>query len=86
VHFSSNCFIVLLGKEKGFHSMSSYFSEMSNIKRRVVIKFFTLKRLNATEINKELDNIYRDSAPSYRTIVKGVAEFREPERGFEDAP
>jgi hypothetical protein len=66
--------------------MFTYFSEMSNIKHRVVIKFFSLKGLNATEINKQLDNIYRDSAPSYRTIVKQVAEFREPERGFEDPP
>jgi transposase len=66
--------------------MSAYFSEMFNIEHQTVIKFFTLKGLNATEINKELDNIYRDSTPSYRTITKWVAEFRKAERGFEDAP
>jgi histone-lysine N-methyltransferase SETMAR len=27
-----------------------------------------------------------DSAPSYRTVAKWVAEFKDPERGFEDAP
>ena len=58
---------------------------MSNIEHRVVVKFFTRKGLNAIEISKELDNIYKDSAPSYRTIAKWVAEFKDPEHGFEDA-
>jgi hypothetical protein len=66
--------------------MSAYFSEVPNIEHRAVIKFSTLKRLIDTEINNELDNIYGDFAPSYRTIVKWVAEFKESERGFEDAP
>jgi [histone H3]-lysine36 N-dimethyltransferase SETMAR len=59
---------------------------MSNIEHRAVIKFFTRKGLNATEISKELDNVYKDSAPSYRTVAKWVAEFKDPERGFEDSP
>ena len=42
--------------------------------------------MNAIEISKELDNVYKDSAPSYRTVAKGVAEFKNPQRGFEDAP
>ncbi len=58
---------------------------MSNIEYRAVIKFFTRKGLNATEINKELDNIYKDSAPSYRTVARWVAKFKDPARGFEDA-
>ena len=33
-----------------------------------------------------MDNVYRDSAPSYGTVAKWVAEFKDPERGFEDAP
>ena len=41
--------------------------------------------MNATEISKELDNVYKDSAPSYRTVAKWVPEFKGPERGFEDA-
>ena len=59
---------------------------MSNIEDRAVIKFFTRKGLNVTEISKELDNIYKDSAPSYCTVVKWVAEFMNPECAFEDAP
>ena len=59
---------------------------MTNIEYRAVIKFFTRKELNAIEISKELDNVYKDSAPSYCTVTKWVAEFKHPERGFEDAP
>jgi transposase len=59
---------------------------MSDIEHRAVIKFFTRKGLNATEIHKELDDVYKDSAPSYRTVAKWVAEFKDPERDFEDAP
>ena len=66
--------------------MCLHFSKMSNIDHRVVIKFFTRKGLNTTEISKELDNIYKDSAPSHCTVAKWVAEFKDPERAFEDAP
>ena len=59
---------------------------MSNIEHRAVIKFFIQKGLSATEISKELDNVYKDSAPSYRTVAKWMAEFKNLERGFEDAP
>ena len=59
---------------------------MSNIEYRAVIKFFTRKELHATEISKELDDVYQDAAPSYHTVAKWVAEFKDPERGFEDAP
>ena len=58
---------------------------MLNIEHRAVIKFFTWKGLNTTEISKELDNVYKDSALSYRTVDNWVAEFKDPERGFEDA-
>ena len=59
---------------------------MSNIEHRAVIKFFTRKGLNAMEISKELDNVFKDSAPSYRTVAKLLAEFKDPERVFEDTP
>ena len=58
---------------------------MLNIEHRTVIKFSTWKGLNTTQISKELDNVYKDSASSYRTVAKWVAEFKDPERGFEDA-
>ena len=66
--------------------MCLHFSKMSNIEHRAVIMFFTRKGLNAIEISKELDNVYKDSAPSYRTVSKWVAEFKNPERAFEDTP
>ena len=59
---------------------------MSNFEHRAVIKFFTRKGLTASEINKELEAIYYTSAPSYRTVAKWVSAFKDPERGFEDAP
>ena len=59
---------------------------MLNIEHRTVIKFSTWKGLNTTKIIKELDNVYKDSAPSYRTVAKWVTEFKDPERAFEDAP
>ena len=58
---------------------------MSNIEHRTVIKFFTRKGLNAIELSKELQNVYKNSAPSYRTVAKWVAEFKDPECAFEDA-
>ena len=63
-----------------------HFSKMLNIEHRAVMKFFTRKGLNAIEISKELENVYKDSAPSYRTVAKWVAEFKDPECDFEDAP
>ena len=65
--------------------MCLHFSNMSNIEHRTVIKLFTENGLNATEISTELDNAYKDSAPSYRTVAKWMAEFKDPERAFEDA-
>ena len=59
---------------------------MSNIEHRAVIKFFTWKGLNTTEISKGLDNVYKESASSYRTVAKWVAEFKNSERAFEDVP
>ena len=65
--------------------MCLHFSTMLNIEHRTVIKFSKWKGLNTTNISKELDNVYKDSASSYRTVAKRVAEFKDPERGFEDA-
>ena len=65
--------------------MYLYFSKMSNIEHQVVIKFFTWKKLNATKTSKELNNVYKDSAPSYRTVARWTAELKNAERCFEDA-
>ena len=62
--------------------MCLHFRKMLNIKHRAVIKFF---QPDTTEICKKLDNVYKDSAPSYCTIANWVAEFKDPEHGFEDA-
>ena len=66
--------------------MCLHFWKMLNIEHRAVIKFFTRKGLNTTEISKELDNVYKNSAPSYCTVANWVAEFMNPECAFEDGP
>ena len=38
------------------------------------------------KLAKNLNNVYKDSAPSHRTVAKWVAEFNNSEHGFEDAP
>ena len=59
---------------------------MLNIEHPAVIKFFTRKGPNTTEISKELHNVYNDSAPLYHTAANWVTEFKDSERAFEDAP
>ena len=56
---------------------------MSNTEYRAVIKLFTRKDLRATEITKELVDIYDDSAASQCTVAKWVAQFSDPTRVFE---
>ena len=58
---------------------------MSNIKYSPVIKFFTRKSLNTTEISKELDSVDKDDTPSYRIVAKWLTELKELERTFEDS-
>ena len=58
---------------------------MSNIEYRPAIKFFARKDPNAAEISKELDSIYKDDAPSYRTVTKCLAQFKHSQRAFEDS-
>ena len=66
--------------------MCLHFSKMLNNEHRTVIKFSIWKGLNTTKISKELDNVYKHSAPSYRTVTNWVAEFKDPKRALEDAP
>ena len=57
---------------------------MSNTEYQPVIKLFARKGLNATEITKELADVYGDSASSHRTVAKWIAGFKDTPRGFED--
>ena len=84
--FWSDWFISFVRENDVLRAMCLQFRKMLNIEHRSVIKFFTWKGLNVTEISKELDNVCKNSAPSYRTVAKWVAIFMNLERGFEDAP
>ena len=50
---------------------------MSNTEHRAVIKLFTRKGSSVTEIIKELTDVYDHSTPSYRTVAKYVAQFKD---------
>ena len=52
----------------------------------MVINFFTRKSLNAAETSKELDGVYNEDAPSYRTVVRCIAPSKYPQRAFEHLP
>ena len=61
-------------------------TENLKFEHRAVIKFFTLRGNNATEIEKELHGVYGDSTPPYRTIAWWVAEFKRGRDNLEDDP
>ena len=58
---------------------------MSNTEYQAVIEFFTLKELSATQITKELADVYDHSALSSRTVAKCVAQLNDRTRAFVDA-
>ena len=68
------------------HSCSCICLSFKYVEHRAVIKFFSRKGLNATQITKVLEDVYQDSAPAYRTVAKWVTELKNPARDFEDAP
>ena len=80
---SDRLFSFIRQKKEHFKNYLSSF--LKNVEYQAVIKFFTWKDLNATEISKELNSVYKNDAPSYRTVAKWVVEFKDPERGFEDS-
>ena len=59
---------------------------MSNTGYRPAIEFFNQKGLSATEMTKELADVYSDSASLYGAVVKWVAEFKNPTQVFKDSP
>ena len=59
---------------------------MSNIEYPAVTKPFIWNDLNATEISKKLNSVYKDDAPSYYTVDECVAAFKKQERAFEGSP
>ena len=81
--FSSDRLFSSSRKTQHFKNYLSSF--LKNVEYRAVIKFFTRKSLKTTEISKELNSIYEDDAPSYRTVAKWVAALSDPEGAFEDS-
>jgi len=59
-------------------------SEISRSEYRAAIKFLTLEKQPANNIYERLVNVYGDSAPSYSTVIRWVAEFKRGWTSFED--
>jgi len=59
-------------------------TEISRSKYRAAIKFLTLKRQPAKNIYERLVNVYRDSATSYSSVTRWVAEFKRGRTSLED--
>ena len=59
---------------------------MSNAEYRDAIKLFNRNGLSATEITKQLSDIYDHPAPLRCTVAKWVAKFKDPISAFEGAP
>jgi len=58
--------------------------KMDRNKKRVVIKYLTLKGLSAAEIPGELNSVLGDNAPSDATIYRWIAEFQRGRKSTED--
>ena len=59
-------------------------SEISRTEYRAVIKFLTLEKQLPNNIYERLVNVYGDSAPSYSTVTRSVAEFKCGQSSLED--
>ena len=61
-------------------------AEMENEYWRALIFFFTEKRFNATETEKELKEAHNGKAPSYSTIARWSSEYKRGRRSIQDSP
>ena len=59
-------------------------SEISRYEYRTVNKFLRVEKQPAKNIYERLVNVYRDSAPSYSTVTRRVAELKRGRTSFED--
>src|SRR5436190_23298789 len=57
---------------------------MEKIEYRAVIKFLHLKGNTSAQIKAELDAVYGDSAPSFATVKRWVAEFKRGRTSLAD--
>jgi len=58
--------------------------EISRSEYRTAIKFLTREKQPANNIYERLVNVYGDSAPSYSTVTRWVAEFKRGRTSLED--
>lgn len=61
-------------------------AQISKSEYRAVIKFLTLEKQPANHIHERLVNVYGDSAPSYATVRRWVAEVKRGRTSLDDDP
>jgi len=61
-------------------------SDISKSECRAIIKFLSLEKQLANNIHERLVSVYWDSAPSYATVTRWVAEFKCSQTSSEDDP
>ncbi|XP_018309051.1 uncharacterized protein [Mycetomoellerius zeteki] len=67
-----------------FDNHLCHFVKMEKIEYRAIIKFLHLKGNTSTQIKAELDAVYGDSAPSFATVKRWVAEFKRDRTSLAD--
>jgi len=61
-------------------------TDFNKIRYRAVIEFLTLENVPPQQIHNRMTVVYGVCAPSYATVKRWAAEFRQGRNSFEDEP
>jgi len=61
-------------------------TDFNKIRYRAVIKFLTLENVQPQHIHNQMTVVYAECAPSYATVKRWAAEFRQGRNSVEDEP
>jgi len=61
-------------------------TDFNKIRYRAVIEFLTLENVPPQQIHNRMTVVYGECAPSYATVKRWAAEFRQGRNSLEDEP
>jgi len=61
-------------------------TDFNKIRYRAVIEFLTLENVPPQQIHNRMTVVYGKCAPSYATVKRWAAEFRQGRNSLEDEP
>ena len=61
-------------------------TDFNKIRYRAVIEFLTLENIQPQQIHSRMTVVYSEDAPSYATVKRWAAEFRQGRRSLEGEP